>query len=124
MFLTLWRTAGGVKDRILSLSKTNSTKNYIKPKRAKNVYGTGSRPSKLKIQKQSKDNITKNIRHPFRVKKGNKTIKNRIIRNIKTISEQEKHYYKPVRVSSFGNNNYIKMKVMLIETKIYESISW
>ena len=87
------------------------------------MYGTGSRPSKLKIQKQSKDNITKNIRHPFRVKKGNKTIKNRIIRNIKTISEQEKHYYKPVRVGSFGSNNYIKMKVMLIETKIYESIS-
>ena len=33
------------------------------------MYGRGSRPSKIKIQKQSKDNITKNIRHPFRVKK-------------------------------------------------------
>ena len=32
------------------------------------MYGTGCRPSKLKIQKESKDNITKNIRHLFRVK--------------------------------------------------------
>ena len=38
---------GGVKDQIMSLSKTNE---YSQPKRVKNVYGGRKKPKKLKIQ--------------------------------------------------------------------------
>ena len=39
----------------------------------------------------------------------NRLIKDRIIRDIRTLSEQEeKDYYKPLRVSNFRNNNYIE----------------
>ena len=37
----------GVKDHILSLFKTIPTKDYSKPKRAKNVHGRENKPSKL-----------------------------------------------------------------------------
>ena len=39
--------------------KTSPTKQYSKPKHAKNVYGIGKKPRKLKIKKQSEDNIIK-----------------------------------------------------------------
>ena len=35
-------------------------------------------------------------------------IKDKIIRDIRTSSEQEEDYYKPKRVSNFWNNNYIE----------------
>ena len=42
-------------------------------------------------------------------KKQNETIiKDKIIRDVRTLSEQEGDYYKPKRVSSFWNNNYIE----------------
>ena len=47
---------GCVKDQIMSLFKT---KVYSQPKHDKTVYRCGKEPSKLKIQKQSKDNIIK-----------------------------------------------------------------
>ena len=44
---------------------------------------------KLKIKKQSEDKIIKNIRHSFKLKKENEPIHGRIIRENKTIFEQE-----------------------------------
>ena len=38
----------------------------------------------------------------------NETIKDKIIREIKTLfGQQEEGYYRPVRVGNFWNNNYI-----------------
>lgn len=47
---------GDAKEQIMSSFKTNPTKDYDKPERAKSVYGRGNKPSKLEIQKQSEDN--------------------------------------------------------------------
>ena len=59
-------------------------------------------PSKLKTQKQSEDNIFKNIRNLFKLKEEIKARKNRIIRDIETIFEQqEENYHKLVRVDNF-----------------------
>ena len=47
----------------------------------------------------------------FRQGKESKAIKDRILRDIKNLSEHEKeeqNYYKPVRVSNFWSNNYIE----------------
>ena len=43
----------------------------------------------------------------FQTEKENETIKDRIIRNSKTLFEQE-DYYKSIKVSNFRNGNYIK----------------
>ena len=86
------------------------TKDYSKPKRVKILNGSGQKPSKLRIQKQSEEeNIIKNIRNTFKLKRENETIKDRIIRDIKiAFKQQEEDYYKPGRVGNFWNNNYIK----------------
>ena len=47
----------------------------------------------------------------FRQGKESKAIKDRILRDIKNLSEHEKeeqNYYKPVRVRNFWSNNYIE----------------
>ena len=79
---------GGVKDQIMNLFKT---KDYSKPERVKTVYGGG--------KKQSEEEIIKSIKNRFKLKKKeNKAIKDRIIRDIRTLFEQEKkYYYKPIR---------------------------
>ena len=48
----------------------------------------------------------------FRLEKETKAIKYKIIRDIKNLleHEEEKNYYKPVRVSNFWINNYIECK--------------
>ena len=74
-----------VKDKIISLSKPNTTKDYNKPTRDKNLYGGGKNPREPK--KQSEDKIIKNVRNLFRLKKENEAIKNRIIRDIKNLFE-------------------------------------
>ena len=77
------------------------TKDYSKPEHVKTVYGGG--------KKQSEENIINNIKNLFKLKKENKGIKDRIIRYIRTLFEQEeKDYYKPIRIGNFWNNNYIK----------------
>ena len=48
-----------VKDQIMSVFKTSPTTGYSKPKHTKTVYGGGKKSSKLKIQKESEDNIIK-----------------------------------------------------------------
>ena len=53
----------------------------------------------------------KDIRNLFRLKKENKLIKDRILRDIRNLLEHE-DYYKPVRVSSFWSNNFIEYKII------------
>ena len=79
---------GGVKDQIMNLFKT---KDYSKPERVKTVYGGG--------KKQSEEEIIKSIKNRFKLKKKeNKAIKDRIIRDIRILFEQEKkYYYEPIR---------------------------
>ena len=56
-------------------------------------------------------NIIKNIRNLFRLEKGTKAIKDRIIRDIKNPFEYaEEDYYKPVVANNFRGNNYIESK--------------
>ena len=52
----------------MSLFKASPKKDYSKLKRAKNKYSIENKPSKLKIQKQSEDNVIQNIRNLFRLK--------------------------------------------------------
>ena len=40
------RTVGGVKDKIINLFKTTTTRDYSKPKRPGNLYGGGKKPNK------------------------------------------------------------------------------
>ena len=56
--------------------------------------------------------LEKDIRK-LRQEKEAKSIKDRVLRNIKNLFEHEKeeeNYYKPVRVSNFWSNNYIEYK--------------
>ena len=92
-----------VKDKIMSLFKTNLTKDYSKPTRVKNVYGGIKIPRKLKIKKQSEDNVITDVRKLILEKE---TIKERIIRDIKILLEQEEDYYKSIGVGNFCGNNY------------------
>ena len=59
-------------------------------------------------KKQPKENMIKSIRNLFKLKKENLTIKDRIIRDIRTLFELGDDYYKPLRVGNFLNNNYIE----------------
>ena len=44
------KTLGGVKGKITSFFKTNSTKGYYKSTHVKNLYARGKKPTKLKIK--------------------------------------------------------------------------
>ena len=63
---------------------------------------------KPKIIKQSEENIIKNIRNLFKLKKENQAIKDRIIRDIKSLFEKEEDYDKTIREGNAWNNNYIE----------------
>ena len=52
----------------------------------------------------------KGIRKKEKKKKNERVIKDQIIRDIRTHFEQEEDYYKPKRVNSFWNNNYIEFE--------------
>ena len=43
-----------------------------------------------------------------------------ILRDIRTLFEQEDDYYKPIRVGSFGTTIISNMKVMVLEIKTYQ----
>ena len=86
------------------------------------MYSGGNKPSELKIQIQSEDNIIKNIRNLFQIKNENEQIKGRIIRYIKNLLEQEGEDYEPVRVTIIVTI-VSNMKVMLIEMKPYQSMN-
>ena len=48
---------GSVKDKIISLFKTNKTENYSKLTRVNNVYRGGKKTRKAKIKKELEDEI-------------------------------------------------------------------
>ena len=82
---------GGVNDQIMNLFKS---KDYSKRKRVKTVNEGGN--------EQSEENIIKSIRNFFKIKKENEAIKDGIIRDIRTVFEQEeKDYYEARRVGNF-----------------------
>ena len=95
------KAVGGFTDKVVSIFMRNTTDNYSQ----QTVYSKASKlktASKLKPQKQSEDNIIKNIRNLFKLKKEIEAIKDRIISDIKILFEQQKDYHKPVRVDIFG----------------------
>ena len=58
-----------------------------------------------------KENIVKDPRNLFRQEKESKSIKDRILRDIKKFfehKEAEENYCKPVRANNFWSNNYIE----------------
>ena len=60
-------------------------------------------------KKNKKNDIIKDVRNLFRLKKDNEGIKDRIIRCIRKLFEQKKEgYYKPVRVGNFWSKIYIE----------------
>ena len=69
----------GLKYQIMSLLKI---KDYSQPKHFKTIYSGGKKRSELK--KKSLDNIIKNIRNLFKIKRESKATNERIIRDIKT----------------------------------------
>ena len=71
--------------------------------------------------KSLEDNIIKYARNHFKLKKENEVIKDRIIRDIRNVFEQEEDYHKPVRVGAFFRNNYVKHKGNGNKTRPYQS---
>ena len=65
----------------------------------------------FRLKKERNCTAMKDIRNLFRVEKESKAIKESILRDITNLSEhemEEENYHKPVRVSSFWRNNYIE----------------
>ena len=61
------------------------------------------------LEPEKNENSTvKYIKSLFKLKKENETITDKIIRNIKTLFEEEDDYYKPARVGYIWNNYYIE----------------
>ena len=81
----------------------------------------------FRLEKEVDDTTVTDIGNFFRLKKENKAIKNRIIRDIRSIFEhKEEDYYKLVKVGSFWSNNYIEYesngnrnKILLAEEYLY-----
>ena len=80
---------GGVKNKIMSRFKTNTTNDYSKAKHVKNLY---RKKKKQRMREQSKDNV----------------IKDRISRDIRNIFGQEEDYYKLGRIGNFHSKNYLE----------------
>ena len=79
------------------------------------------------------ENITNDVRNLFRLEKETKSIKDRILRYIKNLfeDEEEENCFKPVWVNNFWNNNYIeyksngnKNKAVSVEEYIHKIISY
>ena len=58
-------------------------------------------------------------------KKGHneRLIKDRLIKGIRPLFEQEEDYYKPERVNNFWNNNYIEYQKMVINLSLNEYLN-
>ena len=64
-----------------------------------------------KLKKETKHAAIREIKNPFRLKIKNNVIKYRILRDIRNLFEHEEeleNYYKPVRMGSFWCNYYIE----------------
>ena len=87
-------------------------------------------------ERKRKDTIIKDIRNIFRrrkeidnstikditKKKENETIKDRIIRDIKSLFEQENDYYKPIRVGNLWNDSFIEYESNSDKKNQYKNI--
>ena len=63
----------------------------------------------FRIKKELNYTTIKDIRNLFRLEKETKPIKDRTIRYMKNLFEhEEENYYKPVRVNNSWSNNYIE----------------
>ena len=66
----------------------------------------------FRLKKEQDYTAVKDIRNLFRQEKETKAkaIKNRILRDIKNLfgHEKEEKHYKPIRVSNFCSNNYVE----------------
>ena len=83
-----------------------------------------------RLRKAVDGSATKDIRNLFRRRKGNKTIKDKIIADIKAF-EEEDNYYKPIKIGNVWKNYYIEyesnsdkskslsVKEYLIKIKLY-----
>ena len=87
-------------------------------------------------ERKRKDTIIKDIKNIFRLrkeidnsaikgitkKKENETIKDRIIRDIKSLFEQENNYYKPIRVGNLWNDGFIEYESNSDKKNQYKNI--
>ena len=71
----------------------------------------------FRLKKAIDDSTTKDVRNLFRRRKGNKTIKDKMIRDIK-VFEEENNYYKPIKVGNFWKNDYIEYESHSDKSKI------
>ena len=67
----------------------------------------------FRLKKEQNYTAIKDIRNLFRLEKETKAIKYRILKDIKNLSkhEEEENYYKPIRVSNFWSNNCTEYKI-------------
>ena len=66
--------------------------------------------SLFRLKKEQNYTGIKDVKNLFRLEKETNAIKDRILGDVKSIfeHEEEENYYKPVRVSNFWSNNYIE----------------
>ena len=120
------RIADGFEDKILSLLKTNTPKKamYGRWKKLSKPKTKNTRKKKKKHHKKKKNKLKieyleifghflqqkKKKKKGIREKKYNERLfKDRKIRDVRRLFEQEeKDYYKPKRVNNFRNNYYIE----------------
>ena len=69
----------------------------------------------FRLKKELSYIAIEDIRNLFRSEKETKAIKDRTLRHIKNLFEhgEEENYYKPVRVSNFWSNNYIQLAIAI-----------
>ena len=83
---------------ILKLEKDEKREDNI-IKNMKNLF---------RLRKEIDNSGTKNIRNLFILKNENEEIKDKISRHIRTFFEEEDDYYKPINLGNFWNDNYIE----------------
>ena len=64
----------------------------------------------MKNLRPEEENLIKNITNLFRLEKDTKGIKDKILRDIKNLSEE---YFKPLILNNFLSNNYIEIRSYL-----------
>ena len=69
------------------------------------MFGKANKWSKPKTYKQSEKEVIESKRNAFKLKKEDEAIQDRTIRDMETLFEHEKHFYKPIRAGNFWNIN-------------------
>ena len=105
----------GAMNTLLYLEERKREDNIIKD--IKNLF---------RLRKAIDHSATKDIRNIFRRRRGNKTIKDKMIRDIKAF-EEEDNYYEPIKVGNIWKNDYIeygsnsdKSKILLVKEYLIE----